>query len=61
MPMNSIPSRGRATQGVYLMRIKKDDLVASISVVDKVQADENDEENPTEEVPTEDTQEQLAV
>ncbi len=61
MPLNSIPSRGRATQGVYLMRIKKDDLVASISVVDKVKADEEKEEQPEEEAKKEEKQKKLAV
>ncbi len=44
LPMNGIPSRGRATQGVYLMRLKSDDKVASISVIEKVQTEEKKEE-----------------
>ena len=40
MPLGGIPSRGRATQGVYLMRFKADDKVASISVIDKVETEE---------------------
>jgi len=50
MPLNGIPSRGRATQGVYLMRFKGKDKVASISVIDKVKSyqkeDENEEKKP---------------
>lgn len=52
MPLNSIPSRGRATQGVYLMRFKgKNDKVASMSRIEKVQApeDEAQEEGKKEE------------
>lgn len=33
--LKSIPKRGRATQGVYIMRTKKDDLVASMSFIMK--------------------------
>jgi len=33
MPLDSVPSRGRATQGVYLMRMKGADRVASISII----------------------------
>ncbi|MDP2625238.1 MAG: DNA gyrase subunit A, partial [Candidatus Peregrinibacteria bacterium] len=33
LPLKSIPTRGRATQGVYLMRTKKTDHVASISLI----------------------------
>jgi len=45
MPLNGIPSRGRATQGVYLMRLKGDDQVASISVIEKVKTDEDVDES----------------
>lgn len=31
--LKSVPSRGRATQGVYLMRVKTDDKVASMSFI----------------------------
>ncbi len=31
--LKSVPSRGRATQGVYLMRVKNDDKVASMSFI----------------------------
>ena len=34
MPIKDIPSQGRATQGVYLMRLSNDDAVASASVID---------------------------
>lgn len=33
--LKGVPSQGRATQGVYLMRVKGDDRVASISVIRK--------------------------
>ncbi len=33
--IDSIPSRGRATQGVYIMRVKNDDKVASLSFIKK--------------------------
>lgn len=33
----AIPSQGRATQGVYLMRLPKDDMIASISLIDHVE------------------------
>jgi len=33
----NIPSQGRATQGVYLMRMKPNDKVASISLIDKIE------------------------
>lgn len=32
--LKSVPSRGRATQGVYIMRVKSNDLVASMSIID---------------------------
>ena len=34
MDLNSIPSQGRTTQGVYLMRLNKGDTVASVSLVE---------------------------
>lgn len=48
--ISSIPSRGRATQGVYIMRLKGDDKVASMSFIDKSEeveetSAENSEEN----------------
>jgi DNA gyrase subunit A len=33
LPLNEIPSRGRATQGVYVMRMKEEDKVASMSLI----------------------------
>ena len=33
LPLNEIPSIGRATQGVYVMRLKDSDKVASISLI----------------------------
>ncbi len=39
---NNIPSQGRATQGVYLMRMKLQDKVASISLIENIkELDEN--------------------
>lgn len=45
-----IPSQGRATQGVYLMRLKPTDKVASISLVmlDDADAEENTDDNQKE-------------
>lgn len=39
--LESVPSRGRATQGVYLMRVKSDDKVASMSFIAQSDAPEN--------------------
>jgi DNA gyrase subunit A len=36
--LSSVPSRGRATQGVYLMRVKTDDKVASMSFIAQSEA-----------------------
>ncbi len=36
----NIPSQGRTTQGVYLMRLKPNDRVASISLVSNIQIDQ---------------------
>ncbi len=33
LPLNEIPTSGRATQGVYVMRLKNQDKVASISLI----------------------------
>lgn len=33
LPLDQIPSIGRATQGVYVMRLKGKDKVASISLI----------------------------
>jgi len=44
---SGIPTQGRATQGVYLMRLKPSDKVASISLVERIciKNDQKDEEN----------------
>jgi DNA gyrase subunit A len=49
LEINSIPTRGRATQGVYLMRVKKKDRVASISIIKNEIIDEEAEEEETKE------------
>ncbi len=54
MPIADIPSRGRATQGVYLMRTKDSDKVASISLlpyVKKEDLEEAEAESKKEEKP----------
>lgn len=51
--LENVPSRGRATQGVYLMRVKNDDKVASMSVIEKT--DENVLGSETEEATEEQT------
>lgn len=33
IPLKSIPTRGRVTQGVYIMRLKSDEYVANISLI----------------------------
>lgn len=42
--MKSIPSQGRATQGVYLMRMNENDKVASTSVIYSVGSEETETE-----------------
>ncbi len=44
----NIPSQGRATQGVYLMRMKPSDKVASISLIDITQGQDDEEEETTD-------------
>ncbi|MFA5820873.1 MAG: DNA gyrase subunit A [Candidatus Gracilibacteria bacterium] len=44
----NIPSQGRATQGVYLMRMKPSDKVASISLVENLELDGGKVENKEE-------------
>jgi DNA gyrase subunit A len=44
LELKSIPTRGRATQGVYLMRTKKDDAVASISLIFADSEDDEDDD-----------------
>ena len=47
MSLSVIPSRGRATQGVYVMRLKGEDKVASISlVVEETKAPANEQKLP---------------
>lgn len=50
--VGNVPSRGRATQGVYIMRTKKNDMVASMSFIMK---------GPEEEVVEEEKPASLAV
>lgn len=45
--LQSIPKRGRATQGVYIMRMKPDDRVASMSFIIKDSSDETPSEPVT--------------
>lgn len=33
LPLDQVPTSGRSTQGVYVMRLKKDDKVASLSLI----------------------------
>ena len=54
---SNIPSQGRATQGVYLMRMKLSDKVASISlfpIIDQSETDKASETAPAEDKPTKD-------
>ncbi|MBT7702875.1 DNA gyrase subunit A [Candidatus Peregrinibacteria bacterium] len=49
LEIKSIPTRGRATQGVYLMRVKKKDRVASISLIrNEIGMEEAEENEQTE-------------
>jgi DNA gyrase subunit A len=41
MPMKNIPSQGRATQGVYLMRLNGDDKVATCSVLPVIEPEDS--------------------
>jgi len=43
MHTGNIPSQGRATQGVYLMRLRPKDKVASLSLVEVSEDNENPE------------------
>ena len=47
--LKSVPRRGRATQGVYIMRMKKGDRVASMSFIMK--EDDEEEQKKKEEKP----------
>jgi DNA gyrase subunit A len=42
--LNDIPSQGRATQGVWLMRMDKTDRVASVSLLKNIEAEASGEE-----------------
>jgi DNA gyrase subunit A len=62
--LKSVPSRGRATQGVYIMRMKQDDKVASMSFIaasaESEYAGQGEEsESEVEETPTEASQTSL--
>ena len=46
--IKDIPELGRATQGVRIMRLKDDDTVVSLALVDKAEDEEEDEEAPSE-------------
>lgn len=46
--LNNIPELGRATQGVRIMRLNEGDSVASLALVEKVEDDGEDEEEPKE-------------
>lgn len=48
--ISSIPSRGRATQGVYIMRLKGDDKVASMSFINKSEEVEESSAEGSEEI-----------
>lgn len=49
LPMKSIPKQGRTTQGVYLMRLNKNDIVASTTVVEEAKIVERTPEQIQEE------------
>ncbi len=42
--IDAIPTRGRATQGVYLMRLNGGDIIASLSIIPYVEGEENSAE-----------------
>jgi len=46
--LKNIPSLGRATQGVRIMRLNASDRVVSLALVDKVEDLEKDDEAPAE-------------
>lgn len=58
MPIEDIPSRGRATQGVYLMRVNDGDHVASISLIPyiKPEDDEDDDNEINDDIDHNDTE-----
>ncbi|MBN2096707.1 DNA gyrase subunit A [Candidatus Peregrinibacteria bacterium] len=46
LPLKEIPTSGRATQGVYVMRLKDQDKVASISLIEEEKKAGNEQELP---------------
>lgn len=44
LSVDAIPERTRATQGVYVMRLKGDDIVSSVSLISEPDVDEDGEE-----------------
>jgi len=46
LPLNEIPTSGRATQGVYVMRMKGKDKVASISLIAEAKKETDEQELP---------------
>ncbi|MCK5602569.1 DNA gyrase subunit A, partial [Candidatus Pacearchaeota archaeon] len=44
LPLNEIPTSGRATQGVYIMRMKAKDKVASISLIIEDEEEKSEDE-----------------
>lgn len=53
LTLKNIPSQGRATQGVYLMRLRANDKVASTTVVALDNKDDDEDEDEKEETPKE--------
>ena len=49
MNLKDIPSQGRATQGVYLMRLNGNDKVASTTIIKVSNEQEDEMDNPTKE------------
>jgi DNA gyrase subunit A len=47
LPLDQLPTTGRATQGVYVMRLKSGDKVASLSLL----IEDNNKEEPKQELP----------
>ncbi len=61
MRLEDIPSQGRATQGVYLMRLNGDDKVASCSLVPEVEIDETDATQKPGGAPKEDANQETLI
>lgn len=51
LSLNSIPTQGRATQGVYLMRMGKEDYVASTTTIDLPEIPTPAENNEIKDIP----------